>query len=71
MKRRLITALLFMVTAFMLVSQSGCTPTRSAADNQRLVNRLLEREALMLVEDVAHFWMLEHPTRLSTWHYRQ
>ena len=68
MKMRLISAMLALVTACVLVSQSGCTPTRTAEDNQRLVNRLLEREAEMLVEDIGHFWLLEHPTRLTTWH---
>ena len=71
MNKRLIAAMLFMMAACALASQSGCTPTRSAADNSRRQARLLKREMLMLVEDVNHFLLLDHPTRLNTWHYKQ
>jgi hypothetical protein len=71
MKKRLVTALLVLAAGLLVGTQAACTPTRSLADNSRRQRRLFNREALMLVEDINHFLLLEHPTRLNNWHYKQ
>ena len=68
MKIRPISAILALVTACVLLSQSGCTPTRTAQENGWLVDRVLDRESRMLVEDIEYFWLTEHPSRLTSWH---
>jgi hypothetical protein len=68
MKIRPISAILALVAACVLILQAGCTPTRTAQENAWLVDRVLERESKMLVDDIGHFWLLEHPSRLTSWH---
>ncbi len=70
MRIRPICALLVLATACVWFSQSGCTITRTETDNSRLLARQAEREAKMIVEDIASFWLVDKPTRLSKWHYQ-
>lgn len=71
MKSRIATAAVVLVGALALAFQSGCvTPTHTARQNARLHQRLLQREMLMLAEDINTFWMMDHPTSLSKWHYK-
>ena len=71
MKYRIATAAVVVIGALSLAAQPGCvTPTHTARQNARLHERLLQREMHMLAEDINTFWLMDHPTRLSRWHYK-
>jgi len=70
MKTRVLAALLLAAAAFMTVSQTGCTVSRTPQDNARLVQRQFDREMLMLVEDCAAFMLMDHQSRLGPWIYQ-